>query len=87
MATAEQLKSLIQSHFTDDVERFYTIALQVAAHEARQGHMTLGHDIRTIVDKERKKKQSSSNCFSNSLSKSCSSRKAIYSILRDCTTK
>ena len=56
MATAEQIKSLIRSHFTDDMERFYSIALQVAAHEARQGHKALAHDIRDIIDTERKKK-------------------------------
>ncbi|WP_300674670.1 AAA family ATPase [Desulfoluna sp.] len=56
MATAEQIKSLVQSHFSDDMERFYSIALQVAAHEARQGHKALAHEIRNIIDSERKKK-------------------------------
>lgn len=55
MATAEQIKSLIRSHFGEDQERFFTIALQVAAHEAQQGHGALAHDIRTIVDKSRQK--------------------------------
>jgi len=53
MATAEQIKSLIRSHFSDDPERFYTIALQVAAHEAQQGHGALAHDIRQMVDRAR----------------------------------
>ncbi|HHL34326.1 MAG TPA: ATP-binding protein [Desulfobulbaceae bacterium] len=56
MATAEQLKSLIRSKFSEDSERFFSIALQVAAHEARQGHTALAHDIRDIIDAERKKK-------------------------------
>ncbi len=51
MATAEQIKSLIRSHFSDESERFFTIALQMAAHEAQQGHGELAHDIRLIVDK------------------------------------
>jgi SpoVK/Ycf46/Vps4 family AAA+-type ATPase len=55
MATAEQIKSLIRSHFSDDAERFFTMALQVAAHEAGQGHGALAHEIRDIVDKARKK--------------------------------
>lgn len=55
MATAEQIKSLIRSHFSDDMERFYTMALQVASYEARQGHVALAQDIRNIVDIERKK--------------------------------
>ena len=54
MATAEQIKSLIRSHISDEDERFFTLALQVAAHEAQQGHGALAHDIREIVDKARK---------------------------------
>lgn len=56
MATAEQLKSLIRSHFSDDAERFYTIALQVAAYEAQQGHGALAHDLRLIVDKAKQER-------------------------------
>lgn len=55
MATAEQIKSLIRSHFSNDLERFYTVVLQVAAHEARQGHEALANDLRDIVTTERKK--------------------------------
>ena len=51
MATAEQIKSLIRSHLSDQPEQFFTIALQVAAHEAKQGHQSLAHEIRTLVDK------------------------------------
>jgi len=53
MATADQIKSLIRSHISDDEERFYTLALQLAAHEAKQGHGALAHDIREIVKKSR----------------------------------
>jgi len=56
MATAEQIKALIRSHLGDDTERFYTLALQVAAHEAQQGHGALAHEIREIVDKSRRVK-------------------------------
>lgn len=54
MPTAEQLKSLIRSHFSHDQDRFLTIALQVAAHEAQQGHGALAHEIRDLLDKARK---------------------------------
>lgn len=54
MPTAEQLKSLIRAHFGRDGERFLTVALQVAAHEAQQGHGALAHEIRDLVDKARK---------------------------------
>lgn len=57
MATAEQIKSLIRSHLSEDDERFNTLALQVAAHEARQGHTALAHDIRGIIDKGRKEQR------------------------------
>ncbi len=51
MATAEQIKSLIRSHISDEPERFYSIALQVAAHEARQGHGGVANEIRELVDR------------------------------------
>lgn len=58
MATAEQVKSLIRSHFSEEPERFYTIALQVAAHEARQGHSSLAYELRQMVDRAREKRSS-----------------------------
>lgn len=53
MATAEQIKSLIRSHVSEQPEQFFTVALQVAAHEAQQGHqsLALAHEIRALVDK------------------------------------
>ena len=50
MATANQLKMLVKSHFEDNNERFNTIALQIAAHEARLGHTNLANDIRKIIE-------------------------------------
>lgn len=55
MATAEQVKSLIKSHATGQPEQFYTVALQVAAHEARQGHQELALEIRALVESGRSK--------------------------------
>lgn len=55
MATANQIKSLIRSYSEEDRERFYSIALQVAAHEAKQGHATLAHEIRDLVDNHRQR--------------------------------
>lgn len=51
MATAEQIKALIRTHLNDNTEQFVTVALQVAAHEARQGHTEMAHEIRNLVDK------------------------------------
>jgi SpoVK/Ycf46/Vps4 family AAA+-type ATPase len=53
MATADQLKALIKSHIDRDGERFTSIALQVAAHEARQGHTALARDIKTLIEKSK----------------------------------
>jgi len=55
MATATQIKSLLQSHTTGDDERFYTVALQVAAAEARRGHQKLADELRDLVRTSRKK--------------------------------
>lgn len=53
MATAEQIKSLLQSHYKNDDERFTSIALQVAAHEARKGNTVIAHEIKSLVDKSK----------------------------------
>lgn len=51
MATANQIKALIKSHLEGDPERFKTIALQVAAHEARLGHGAIAQEIKQLIDK------------------------------------
>lgn len=53
MATGEQLKSLVKSHIEGDEERFFTLAIQVAAYEARRGHGKLAQDIRALIDSAR----------------------------------
>jgi SpoVK/Ycf46/Vps4 family AAA+-type ATPase len=55
MATAAQIKSLLQSHTSGDDERFYAVALQVAAAEARQGHQALAEELRLLVKDSRRK--------------------------------
>ncbi len=54
MATAEQLKALLKSHAERDDQRFYSVALQVAAKEARQGHNKLASDIKNLVEKSQR---------------------------------
>lgn len=51
MATAEQIKALLRSHIDRDEHRFYSIALQVAAKEARVGHTKLAGEIKGLIDK------------------------------------
>ena len=50
MATAQQLKSLLQSYSEVDGEMFISIALQIAAHEARAGKGKLASEIKRLVD-------------------------------------
>jgi SpoVK/Ycf46/Vps4 family AAA+-type ATPase len=55
MATAEQIKALLKSHAERDEDRFYAVALQVAAGAARTGHHKLADDIKTLVERNRKR--------------------------------
>lgn len=50
MASSEQLKALLQSHIEGDNSRFYSIAMQVAAHEAKLGHGKLAEELRSMID-------------------------------------
>ena len=50
MATAKHLKALLESHVEGDEQRFYSIAMQAAAHEARMGHGQLAEELRALVD-------------------------------------
>ena len=61
MAKADYIVSLIKSHFNNEPERFITIALQIAAHEAKVGHTLVANEIKTIIDiaKETKHKSKS----------------------------
>jgi SpoVK/Ycf46/Vps4 family AAA+-type ATPase len=53
MATTEQLKALLDSHADGDDERFYAIAMQVAASEARVGHGRIAQELRARIDQAR----------------------------------
>lgn len=53
MASAAQLKALLQSHADGDDSRFYSVGLQLAAAEARKGHADLAKELRNIVEKTR----------------------------------
>ena len=61
MASSEQLKALFHSHLEKDEDRFMSIALQVAAHEARSGHGKLAKELRDIVELAQKKSNKNHN--------------------------
>ena len=46
MASAEQLKALLKSHINRDDRQFFSVAMQVAAHEAKVGHGKLAMELR-----------------------------------------
>ncbi|NLW04905.1 MAG: ATP-binding protein [Pseudomonadaceae bacterium] len=53
MASANQLKALLQSHLEGDDTRFHSVAMQVAAHEAKLGHGKLAEELRELVDQSK----------------------------------
>ena len=50
MASADQLKALVKSHISRDDNQFYSVAMQVAAHEAKAGHGKLAEELRDMID-------------------------------------
>lgn len=50
MAIANQLKALLKSYAEGDDERFYSVAMQLAAHEAKIGHGKLAEELRDLID-------------------------------------
>jgi SpoVK/Ycf46/Vps4 family AAA+-type ATPase len=49
MATTEQIKALIRAHFDSNEEKFKTVVLQIAAHEAKVGHTASAREIKEII--------------------------------------
>jgi len=50
MPSAAQMKSLLNSHYIGDEEHFNTVALQIAAAEARQGHQKFADEVKNLVN-------------------------------------
>ena len=57
MPTGAQLKALLKSLEEGDDERLYSVALQMAAHEAHLGHGKLAADLRKLIDSIRGKQR------------------------------
>lgn len=53
MATSDQIKALVRSFSDGDEERFFSIAMQMAAQAARQGHTKFAQELRDLVDQAR----------------------------------
>jgi SpoVK/Ycf46/Vps4 family AAA+-type ATPase len=54
MSTAHSILALLKSHIEGE-QQFYSAALQMAAHEARQGHIKLAQEIRELIDQVKAK--------------------------------
>lgn len=53
MATGDQVKALIRSYAEGDEQRFFAVAMQMAAQAARQGHTKFAQELRDLVDEAR----------------------------------
>ncbi|MBV9827829.1 MAG: ATP-binding protein [Alphaproteobacteria bacterium] len=49
MTTSRHLVALMQNHIAGDEQRFITVATQIAAQEARQGHGKLAQELRELI--------------------------------------
>ncbi len=57
MASASQLKAFLTSHLEGDEDRFYSVAMQVAAHEAKRGHGKLAGELRDLIDQAKSRRR------------------------------
>ena len=55
MTTSRHIVALLQSYIAGDEDRFLSIATQLAAHEARQGHGKLAQELRELIDSAKSK--------------------------------
>ena len=53
MSTARHLISLLRTHVQGDENEFLSVAMEVAAREARLGHAKVAEQIRDLVDQAR----------------------------------
>lgn len=51
---AEQIKSLIKSFGEDNEERFFSSAIQIAASEARRGHVNIAQELKDLIEQAKK---------------------------------
>jgi SpoVK/Ycf46/Vps4 family AAA+-type ATPase len=50
MSTARHLIALLKSHLQGDDQQFFSVAMQVAAHQARLGHTKLAQQLKDVID-------------------------------------
>lgn len=57
MATAQQLKALIESYTEHNADRFLSVASQIAAHAARAGKTKLAEELRKLIEEAHRKQK------------------------------
>jgi SpoVK/Ycf46/Vps4 family AAA+-type ATPase len=50
MPSADQIKALVRSHLEQNHAQFISVAMQIAAYEARKGHAKLADELRALID-------------------------------------
>src|SRR5688500_18853557 len=50
MSTAQHVIALLKSHLEGDDDQFLSVAIQVAAQEARLGHIKVAQELKRLVD-------------------------------------
>ena len=55
MTTSRHIVTLLKSHIAGDEDRFLATVMQLAAHEARQGHGKLAQELKELVDAAKSK--------------------------------
>ena len=56
MASAQQIKALLRSYLEGDEDQFYSVAMLVAAHEAKLGHGKLALELRNLIDESKSRR-------------------------------
>lgn len=56
MARGDQLRALLRSYIEGDDDHFFSIAMQLAAAEARQGHGRLAEEMRVLIDEAKNRR-------------------------------
>jgi SpoVK/Ycf46/Vps4 family AAA+-type ATPase len=56
MASANHLRALLKAHLDGDDQRFISVGMQLAAHEAKLGHGKLAEDLRALIDEAKRRR-------------------------------
>lgn len=55
MSTSRHIIALLKSHMEGEEQQFMSVALQMAAHEARKGHTNVAQEIKSLIDEAKDK--------------------------------